>query len=99
MIRNLVSVLGRERLALERIRNSTLPTPRGRALGRDGYVIVECSMTGEPIRWFRYHKEKVWVWTTNKDRAELFPTAATADSAMRNCSVWYESSCTIKKLS
>jgi hypothetical protein len=89
---------GRKKLALERIRSTCFVRPNSTPLGRNGFVIVRRSITGTPTHWFRYHREKVWIWTTNKDKAELFPTRDTANKAVMNCSVWYESFCEVQEI-
>jgi hypothetical protein len=65
--------------------------------GHDGWVIVEETITGHPLRWFCYHGNDVWRWVSNGARAEVFATKDLAQHAADNCSVYYRSQYRIRK--
>lgn len=66
------------------------PNPRQK-LGHTGWVIVQQSLSGRPVRWFGYHRNDVWRWYTNPAKAEVFDTQRAAGTAVMNCDIQYRS--------
>lgn len=83
----------------ERIAATGFVRPPNTPLGRSGWVIVRPSITGTPTHWFRYHPSEQWVWTTNKNRAELFPDRLAAERALTNSTASYTHRCEIQSVS
>ena len=73
------------------------PNPRQK-LGHTGWVIVQQSLSGRPMRWFGYHRNDVWRWYGNPARAEVFDTRHAAVTAVENCDIQYRSVYHITKL-
>ena len=75
--------------ASETPRNKTHNPRSGEGL--DGWVIVQESLSGRPVKWFTYHNNDVWRWVSVGAKAEVFPTKKIAEDTAVNCSVYYRS--------
>lgn len=61
------------------------PTPRP-----SGWVVVKVA-GGIPARWFRWHKQKIWEWTPDKNRAFIWQTYEAAEHDVSHTSMaWRE---------
>lgn len=74
------------------------PLPQRGKLGHTGWVIVQQSLSGRPMRWFGYHRNDVWRWYANPAKAEVFDTRHAAVTAVMNCDIQYRSVYHITKL-
>jgi len=91
------AALASERVGLAPERPRIISGNPRTGVGHDGWVIVEETITGHPLRWFCYHGNDVWRWVSTGTRAEVFATKQQAEEAAMNCSVYYRSQYQVRK--